>query len=211
MRRDGNKPASDWRDGFLFLGNETVLDFLNTRPLQDGAFVELLPDFRALLRWFRAAGLLGPRQAAVLERRWGRSERARRLVQTLQALRETLRKEIVAWERGRAVRPAMVASLNRLLAEHPMRARLAARSGGHATELYFQPRRPEDLLAPLAHSAAMLFADVDRKRVRKCRQCVLHFHDTSKKGTRRWCSMRLCGNRRKVAAYAARRRRAAAG
>jgi predicted RNA-binding Zn ribbon-like protein len=31
----------------------------------------------------------------------------------------------------------------------------------------------------------MLFADVDRSRVRKCAQCVLHFYDTSKKGTRR--------------------------
>jgi predicted RNA-binding Zn ribbon-like protein len=51
-----------------------------------------------------------------------------------------------------------------------------------------------------------LFANIDRRRVRKCDQCVLHFHDTSKKGTRRWCSMQLCGNRLKVASYAARRR-----
>ena len=83
-----------------------------------------------------------------------------------------------------------------------------AKEKGHApsTELWFEPRQPEDLFAPLAHSAAKLFADVDRNRVRKCDQCVLHFHDTSKKGTRRWCSMQLCGNRLKVAAYAARRR-----
>ena len=69
-----------------------------------------------------------------------------------------------------------------------------------------QPRKPEDLFAPLAHSAATLFAEADRNRIRKCGQCVLHFYDTSKKGTRRWCSMQLCGNRAKVAAYAARRR-----
>src|SRR6516164_5368126 len=49
-------------------------------------------------------------------------------------------------------------------------------------------------------------ASVDRTRVRKCGQCVLHFLDTSKKGTRRWCSMQLCGNRLKVAAYALRKR-----
>ena len=77
---------------------------------------------------------------------------------------------------------------------------------GSGTELWFEPRQPEELFAPLAHSAATLFADVDRNRVRKCAQCVLHFRDTSKKGTRRWCSMQLCGNRLKVAAYAARRR-----
>jgi len=64
----------------------------------------------------------------------------------------------------------------------------------------------EDLFAPLAYSAATLFATVDHTRVRKCAQCVLYFRDTSKKGTRRWCSMQLYGNRLKVAAYATRRR-----
>jgi predicted RNA-binding Zn ribbon-like protein len=54
---------------------------------------------------------------------------------------------------------------------------------------------------------AQLFTTADRDRVRKCDRCVLLFQDTSKKGTRRWCSMQLCGNRLKVAAYAARKRR----
>ncbi|HEX8764672.1 MAG TPA: CGNR zinc finger domain-containing protein, partial [Candidatus Acidoferrum sp.] len=73
-------------------------------------------------------------------------------------------------------------------------------------QTWFAVDQPEDLLSPLAHSAASLFAEADRDRVRKCERCVLHFHDTSKKGTRRWCSMQLCGNRLKVAAYAARNR-----
>jgi predicted RNA-binding Zn ribbon-like protein len=120
--------------------------------------------------------------------------------------RRWLRREILAWEGGGAVHHSTVEELNRLMADHPMRTRLKARGGASSTELWFEPNQPEDLLAPLAHSAATLFANVDRSRVRKCDQCVLHFHDTSKKGTRRWCSMQLCGNRLKVAAYAARRR-----
>ena len=87
-----------------------------------------------------------------------------------------------------------------------MLTRLKASGNASTKELWFDPHRPEDLFAPLAHNAAMLFADVDRNRVRKCAQCVLHFYDTSKKGTRRWCSMQMCGNRLKVAAYAARQR-----
>ena len=73
-------------------------------------------------------------------------------------------------------------------------------------DLSFEARQPEDLFAPLAYSAARLFTEADRTRVRKCGQCVLHFLDTSKKGTRRWCSMQLCGNRLKVAAYAQQKR-----
>ena len=198
---------SDWRDGFLFLGNQLALDFVNTRPLQDGKPVELLPDFAALLRWFRAAGLLNARQAARLRRQWQRSARAQRATQAARDLREKLRQQVLAWENGGALRQSLRDELNTLMAGHPMLTRLRANGNACATELWFETRRPEDLLAPLAHSAAALFATADRKRVRKCRQCVLHFNDTSKKGTRRWCSMRMCGNRLKVAAYAARRRK----
>jgi predicted RNA-binding Zn ribbon-like protein len=203
-----SKPVrrSDWKDGFLFLGNHLALNFLNTCPVQNGEAVELLPDFDALLRWFQAADLLSSRKAASLRQQWGESTRAQHVVVAMRELREKLRKEVLSWERGGTVHRAAIGELNQLMAEHPMLTRLKANGITSITELWFDPRRPEDLFAPVAHSAAMLFADVDRNRVRKCGQCVLHFYDTSKKGTRRWCSMQLCGNRLKVAAYAARRR-----
>ena len=197
---------SDWRDGFLFVGNHLALDFLNTRPVQNGEPMELLPDFSALVRWFQAAKLFSAGDVANLQQRLGKSARAQRTVEIVRELRERLRKEILAWEQGGAVHHSRVAELNRLMMDHPMLTKLKARGSASSTELWLEPRQPEDLFAPLAHSAATLFANVDRNRVRKCDQCVLHFHDTSKKGTRRWCSMQLCGNRLKVAAYAARRR-----
>jgi len=195
---------SDWRHGFLFVGNQLALDFLNTCPVQDGEPTELLPDFNALLRWFEAAGLLTCPEVQDLLQEWGDSARARRTVEAFRGLRERLRREAVTWERGGTVHHSAIDELNRLLAKHPMLTRLKASGSAPSTELWFEPRRPEDLFAPLAHSAATLFANMDRNRIRKCGQCVLHFYDTSKKGTRRWCSMQLCGNRLKVAAYAAR-------
>ena len=197
---------SDWRDGFLFLGNQLALDFLNTRPVQNGEPMELLPDFSALLRWFQAAELLSARDVGNLLQKWGKSARAQRTVEAFRELREKLRQEILAWESGGAVHHSTVDELNRLMADHPMRTKLKTSGSASTTELWFEPRQPEDLLAPLGYSVATLFANADRNRVRKCGQCVLHFQDTSKKGTRRWCSMQLCGNRLKVAAYAARQR-----
>lgn len=197
---------SIWKDGFLFLGNQLALDFLNTRPVQNGEATELLPDFSALLRWFHAAGLLSSREATHIERKWGQSREAEQTLEDARALREALRKEILAWEDGGSIHHSTVAELNRLMAEHPMRTRLKGNGDERLPELYFTVQKPEDLFAPLAQSAAMLFTSVDRRRVRKCGQCVLHFLDTSKKGTRQWCSMQLCGNRLKVAAYARRRR-----
>ena len=207
MGKTGSKPNSDWKDGFLFVGNHPALDFVNTRPVQDGQALELLPDFNAVLRWFQAAGLLSRSATEDLQRRWEGSARAQRATDSLRTLREKLRNEILSWEESGTLQRATLEELNRLMAQHPMRTRLKAAGQRAATELYFEAHEPEDLFAPLAHSAASLFANVDWKRVRKCAQCVLHFHDTSKKGTRRWCSMQLCGNRHKVAAYAVRQRR----
>ena len=207
MRRATRK--SDWKDGFLFVGNQLALDFLNTSPVQNGEPSELLPDFSALLGWFHAADLLSSREVGCLQRHWGGSASAQRVTEAARQLREKLRKEILAWERSGSVGHSTLEELNKLTAEHPMRTRLRMNGCFCSTELWFEPHEAEDLFAPLAQSAATLFATVDRKRVRKCAQCVLHFHDTSKKGTRRWCSMQLCGNRQKVAAYAARRRQRA--
>jgi predicted RNA-binding Zn ribbon-like protein len=206
MTKTNTEAVSPWKDGFLFLGNQLALDFLNTRPVQNGEPMELLPDFSALLRWFRAAGLLSSREAMHIEREWGQGREARQMLEEARALREGLRKEVLGWEDGGSIHHATVAELNRLMAEHPMRTRLKGNGDEPFPELYFTAQKPGDLFAPLAQSAAMLFTSVDRSRVRKCGQCVLHFLDTSKKGTRRWCSMQLCGNRLKVAAYAQRKR-----
>ena len=204
MRKAANR--SDWKDGFLFLGNEVVLDFVNTRPVQDGKATELLKDFGRVLRWFRAADLLNSEQVVRLERQWGGTTEAQRATEVMKDLRERLREEILAWEGGRAVRRTTINELNGLLEVHPMLTKLIGNGNAYSTKLWFEVREPADLFAALAHSAAALFVTGNRKRVRKCANCILHFHDTSKKGTRRWCSMQLCGNRFKVAAYAARQR-----
>jgi predicted RNA-binding Zn ribbon-like protein len=206
MKNTKTKQSTDWKEGFLFLGNDVVLDLLNTHPVTDVEAIELLPDFNALLQWLRVAGLVSSREAADLEQRWTDSVRAQRTVQAIRELREKIRKGLLAWERGGIVHRSTIDELNRLMASHPMRTRLQASGKELLTQPYFVTQQPEDLVAPLAYGAAQLFSKADRTRVRKCDHCVLHFHDTSKKGTRRWCSMRICGNRLKVAAYAARQR-----
>ena len=65
----------------------------------------------------------------------------------------------------------------------------------------FEPREPDEIWAPIAMAVAELLSDVAPPRVRKCEACIIHYYDTSKKGSRRWCSMNICGNKVKVAAY----------
>ena len=157
--------GSGWREDFLFVGNHLALDFLNTCPVQSGEPLELLPDFDTVLRWFQAAGLLSSRQVDCLGQKWGGSARARELTAAMRELREKLRKEILSWEdTGKRHRDTLDV-LNDIMAKHPMLTRLKRELGGTTTEFWFQPRQPEGLLAPLAHTMASLFATADRSRV----------------------------------------------
>ena len=64
----------------------------------------------------------------------------------------------------------------------------------------------EWLLAAIARSGAELIAAGAECGVQRCgnSNCQLLFHDDSRTHRRRWCSMTLCGNRNKVAAFARR-------
>jgi predicted RNA-binding Zn ribbon-like protein len=197
---------SDWRDGFLFLGNHLALDFVNTHPAPKGAPVELLTDFRTLLKWFQTAEVIDSADAARLSHLDRAPEKAHALATAL-ALREKLRRALISLEHNNGVPPDIIQEVNRLMASHPVLHRVENDGqGAWSFKQWFRPERPEDLLAPLAYAAAQLFTETDFKRIRKCANCILHFQDTSKKANRRWCSMRLCGNRFKVAAYAAKHR-----
>ena len=197
--------SSEWRDGFLFVGNQLALDFLNTRPVMEGEPTELLPDGGALARWVAAAGLLDAKEPGRLERRWAGPEFAKKVAE-LREFRERLRQAVLQIEAGESVSEGFVRAVNRMLAEHPYGDRIMHGKSGLERRRRFTAEGPEDVYAPLADAVARLLTEADPARIRKCDTCVLHFLDTSKKGTRRWCSMNLCGNRSKVAAYAQRQR-----
>ncbi len=63
------------------------------------------------------------------------------------------------------------------------------------------------LLAALARSAAELLVEGPSAPIRRCANpsCRLFFYDDSRTHRRRWCSMAVCGNRYKVAAFLRRR------
>jgi predicted RNA-binding Zn ribbon-like protein len=198
---------NDWRSGFLFVGNQLLLDFINTRPRVDGREVELLPDGRALARWLGAAGLVSEREAAQLMRRWT-APRYRRAIRELRQFRERAREAVFKMEYGEHVSRGALKSLNQLLMAYPQLCEVVQTRIGFVRQRHFAPTNPEHVFAALADAFAALLTATPMSRVRKCDGCPMHFYDTSKKGTRIWCSMKLCGNRAKVAAFANRERAA---
>ena len=197
---------SEWIDGFLFVANRRILDLLNTKPVLADGPTELLSDVRALERRLVASGMVTSPKNRTIVRSWRHSTEAAAFLEQLIAFRERLRAAITRIESGASPTDAFLAEVNSLLLQYPLRTSLRKRDGKVIRETVFEPREPPDLWAPIIDGTADLLAETETSRIRKCESCVVHFFDTSKKGSRRWCSMSICGNKLKVAAYQRRKR-----
>ena len=59
------------KNPFIFIGNQTCLDFINTQIIQQGRLVDLLEDFPALMSWMVQARILDAGDAKEAIRKWG--------------------------------------------------------------------------------------------------------------------------------------------
>jgi predicted RNA-binding Zn ribbon-like protein len=204
----GSQQPEDWVDGFLFVGNHLALDFLNTKPILEGTPRELLPNASALVRWLAASGIVETEKDRELVRAWSHTAQAERFVRKLVAFRERLRAAVLRLESGLAPGDSFLAEMNMLLGIYPQRSILTKRGSKVSLNRSFEPRKSEDTWIPILAATTELLSTLEPSRIRKCESesCVIHFYDTSKRGSRRWCSMNICGNRLKVAAYQRRQR-----
>jgi predicted RNA-binding Zn ribbon-like protein len=190
-------------DKFPLIGNHRCVDFVNTESIQRGRRVDLLADFPDLVAWSTAAHLLGPVEAAAVLRRWGNTPAGARTLVEARRLRTRLRDMLEQVARGRPIASSTIEAINTILARHIGRSELARSDGGFVRRFRFEFRSAVDLLVPVAEAAADFLCQADLSLVRKCANppCLRYFYDVSRNHTRRWCSMGVCGNRAKVAAY----------
>ena len=195
------------RKPWLFVGNHPALDFLNTRLARSGEWVDRLETCDDLCDWMARAGLIPGAQAAHLAARWRGRPEARRALAQARRLREALR-ALLECRRGRqAPGRTALAAVNAILSRGASAPALDFRQGRYRFEALRDPRTAERLLEPIAALAGHLLSHAEPERVKACGRAgrVLWFLDTSKNGGRRWCSMAICGNRVKAAAFYRRR------
>ncbi|HEY1180007.1 MAG TPA: CGNR zinc finger domain-containing protein [Phytomonospora sp.] len=117
------------------------------------------------------------------------------------ALRTGLRARLLLGNGGEAA-PAEISAAEAVLARSPLTVRLGT---GESPD---EPLAADGPVARLAAAWALTVASGEWQRLKQCpdHECGWVFWDTTRSRTRRWCSMRVCGNRAKVRAYSARRR-----
>lgn len=190
-------------------GGHPALDFVNTVDRTLGKpWVDRLTGYSDLAAWSALAGTLPKRDAAALERQGrGSPSKGAHVLKRARELREALYRILAAPTDGSDALPADLAVLNSELARALAHLRLESGTGGFAWS--WERSAALDLpLWPVVQSAAELLISPERALVKRCAgsTCLWLFLDRTKNHARRWCDMKVCGNRAKVRRH--RRRRA---
>jgi predicted RNA-binding Zn ribbon-like protein len=180
------------------IAGRLALDFANLRPVAHDLswteFVDFLVNSRVVSeeRGIRLESLEGSEPGAVDA-----------VVLKILRLRECVRAIFSAVEEGREFPKAWVAPINEVLRVTEGHDELVAREGRWRLEFIGRESGLEWLLAAIARSAAELIVEGQNAPLKRCANsgCRLFFYDDSRTGRRRWCSMAVCGNRHKVAAF----------
>jgi predicted RNA-binding Zn ribbon-like protein len=177
-------------DDFQLVAGHVALDFANTldNRYHPAGSIELLPTQERFLAFARQSGILSAQQA--------RQPTAQHSLDRVIDLREALHflfHSVVAKEPAPR---ASLKTLNRVLAE----ARAAQMLVWEKGSFEWRSLKPVAPLHAIAFAAAELLTSPDRVHVRECSAdtCRWFFLDRSKNHSRRWCDMKVCGNRAKA-------------
>jgi predicted RNA-binding Zn ribbon-like protein len=185
------------------IGGALCLDFVNTvDPRHASGRREYLDSYLALVAWGSHAGVIDSDQVERLrEAAAVQPAEAGRVLSRAIRLREALYS--LFSQAGREPRPArddlgvLQAEVTRALA----RFRVAWSPAGFDWEWDPASSGLDRVLWPVAWSAAELLMQGPLERIRECPgqdTCGWLFLDLSKNASRRWCDMRVCGNRAKA-------------
>ena len=202
---------------FDLSGGHPALDLVNSldnRFRHDGPN-EILVGYGELLRFLGESELLDTRQIRVLGK-GASGAAAEQALRSVRELREAAAGVFYAAFERRAPAPADIKTLERHFLEASRHRELHWRPLAHGnqhthSDITWQwagsGAEPNLPLWILSQSVSDLLLSADLARVRTCAvdTCRWLFLDTSKNHTRRWCNMKVCGNRMKARRFQARR------
>jgi predicted RNA-binding Zn ribbon-like protein len=200
--------AKTRHSGFHFTSGRLCLDFANTRSWRPSARpMERLHEYADLLAWARQAGTVSRAETRRLAAGAARARRlGARVFARAIALREAIYRVFSARAHGQAPAPRDLATLETELAGALAQLRLVQLGGRFTLASDPGSSALERVLWPIARSAADVLTVDDSATIKTCagKECRWLFLDTTRNRRRRWCDMRVCGNRAKVRRYYAR-------
>jgi len=189
---------------FQIIAGEPAVDFVNTldnRPVPQ-QITELLNNYVDLVDWAAQAEVISAAQRAqLLEAASKKGKAATRALNRAVELRECLFRIFSSVVAGAKPGERDLPTFNGYLAEANSHLQLKTWGKGFRLAWAEEQEAPLDsVLWPIARSASELLTSDDLQYLRECDDdtCRWMFVDRSKNHSRRWCDMKVCGNRVKA-------------
>jgi predicted RNA-binding Zn ribbon-like protein len=191
---------------FELIGGHSALDLVNTLDwrFRDSGTEELLNDYDDLVRFTRQCGLITAAESRRLQHGVSESQGIK-IIAAVRELREAAAQHLYASLKGERAPATSMKTLNACLRNAREQQRLVWTDARLAWELPRTASLPELLLWLLSLETLDLMTSDAMLRLRECGnpECRWLFLDTSKNHTRRWCDMKVCGNRMKARRFKA--------
>ena len=164
-------------------------------------------QFRDLVAWSVEAGGLSATDAASLKKlAAGRDNDIACVLRRAERLSRTLRGVFTAAAQDHAPDGREMSALSREVASAKKNCRVVFKDSDYRWEWSKDTPALDRVLWPIANSAGNLLTSDDLRQVKVCdaENCYWLFLDSGR-GRRRWCDMKICGNRTKVKRFRAKR------
>lgn len=184
----------------LFLSGSLALDLVNTEMIVRGKKHDALASSDALAAWWKEACKQNSESQFAVEEEpivWNVE-----LLTAVKAIRANLRKLASQVVQKQAVDEEALEPLNAALAlGYPSLQK--TEQGTVIQVMRLRDAKIGPVVLPIALSAFRLFTEADWQRIHKCKndRCILYFYDTTKSGTRQWCSLGCMNRSRSVRHY----------
>ena len=184
------------------LGGRLSLDFANTADWHatDQPF-EFLTSYSELVAWSQHVSILtAPKAQHLLEEAARRPAEASAVLARTIALREAVYRLFSAISHGLSPQADDLAIFNAELSTVLSHSQIVLTAEGFAWNRLGDEDALDQMLWPVVHDAAELLTSDELNRVGQCvdDRCGWLFLDLSRNRSRRWCSMKDCGNRAKA-------------
>jgi len=193
-------------------GIKLCTDFVNTVDWRNSKTrkKEKLHDFSALVSWSKQIGILEDKTAQILfKKALKQPNKAEQVYEKTIELRELLYRMFSSMATTGQASNHDLSIFNKYLADSMGKSCCLSPSNNGFVWSFCSGTDSMDLfLDPIIKSAADLLVSPHIKRIKKCADdaCGWLFVDMSRNNSRRWCSMKDCGNRAKAHRHYLRKR-----
>jgi len=198
LRKEKCEETPELERGKLCLDFVNTVDWRNSKTRKK----EKLHDFSALISWSKQMGILEDKTAQILfKKALKQPSKAEQVYDKTIELRELLYRIFSSMATTGQASSYNISIFNKYLADSMGKSCCLTPSDNGFVWSFCSGTDSMDLfLDPIIKSAADLLVSSELKRVKQCADdaCGWLFMDKSRNNSRRWCSMKACGNRAKA-------------